>query len=123
MKGRCLNETDAAFGDYGGRGIRICDRWMSFENFYADMGDCPSGYSIERIDVNGNYEPKNCTWIPRNKQPRNTRATRFNEAEILSIRYRLRNGVSTSVLAKEYGTTGGHIRQIRANEIWKGIAV
>lgn len=77
MKGRCLRSTHTAYPDYGGRGIGICDRWKeSFENFHADMGDPPGpGYSIERNDVNGNYEPGNCKWATVREQRRNTRST------------------------------------------------
>lgn len=77
MKGRCQTETNADYQHYGARGIKVCDRWQDFEAFYADMGDCPEGHSIERIDVDGNYEPGNCKWIPKTEQPRNTRRTRY----------------------------------------------
>lgn len=75
MKRRCLCETSANFHNYGGRGIKVCDRWMTFQNFYADMGERPPGFSLERVDVNGNYEPGNCKWIPLHEQKRNRRST------------------------------------------------
>lgn len=71
MKQRCLNQNAPRYPLYGGRGIKICDRWMSFEDFYADMGECQPGFSIERLNVNGNYEPSNCKWIPTHEQQRN----------------------------------------------------
>lgn len=78
MKGRCLRKTDTRFDDYGGRGIQICERWMSFQNFYADMGPRPSSrHSIDRIDVNGHYEPGNCRWATRKQQQRNMRSNRL----------------------------------------------
>lgn len=80
MRARVLNDTDKDFRKYGGRGITICDRWHSFENFFADMGERPAGTSIDRIDVNGNYEPGNCRWATpmvqtHNRRPRNIVAT------------------------------------------------
>jgi hypothetical protein len=56
--------------------VSVCSRWISFEAFAADMGECPTGYSLERKDPLGNYEASNCCWIPRNQQPKNTRRTK-----------------------------------------------
>jgi hypothetical protein len=55
MKQRCDNPNRKCYKDYGSRGIKVCDRWDSFENFIKDMGERPKGYSIDRIDLNGNY--------------------------------------------------------------------
>lgn len=76
MKQRCQNPKSKEFIYYGGRGIRVCDSWKSFKNFYASMGEMPEGSSIERIDVNGDYKPENCKWISRKLQSRNTRITK-----------------------------------------------
>lgn len=72
---RCTNPNATKFAEYGGRGIAICDRWRnSFEAFLADMGERPgSGFSIDRIDNDGNYEPGNCRWATDDIQSTNKR--------------------------------------------------
>lgn len=78
MKRRCLNSKSKAYPLYGGRGITICDRWVnSLETFLKDMGPCPEGYTLERKNNDGNYEPNNCVWGTRTAQANNRRSSRF----------------------------------------------
>ena len=73
MHRRCYDITCSRYKDYGGRGIEICARWHEFKNFLEDMGKRPTGFSIDRINVNGNYEPKNCRWVSINDNANNKR--------------------------------------------------
>ena len=80
MKSRCSNKNATSYKDYGGRGIKFCEGWKSFEVFYRDMGSSHfKGATIEREDVNGNYQKDNCKWIPRIEQSKNTRSNVYIE--------------------------------------------
>jgi hypothetical protein len=79
MVKRCTWKNHEHYKSYGGRGITVCADWLSFEGFYASMGERPEGMSIERDNVNGNYEPGNCRWIPLPDQHHNKRNTIYVE--------------------------------------------
>lgn len=74
MKARCMNVNHAHYDNYGGRGIVICDQWMSFENFHKDMGERPIGTTLDRIESDGNYELSNCRWASWHTQRINRRS-------------------------------------------------
>jgi len=73
MLARCRNHNNKAFDNYGGRGIKVCDEWHYFKNFYGDMGDPPPKHTLERVDNDGDYTLKNCKWATRKEQLMNRR--------------------------------------------------
>lgn len=104
MRTRCLNPRDEHWENYGGRGITICKRWMdSFENFLSDMGIRPHGRTLDRININGNYEPENCRWSTPTEQSRNQRRNRvvsFNGETMCISAWGEKLGISHSAVTK-----------------------
>lgn len=100
MRGRCTNPRLENYKDYGARGISVCERWSTFEAFFADMGTAPPGSQLDRVDVNGNYEPSNCRWttpkVNNNNKPSNVyveykgqRMTLMQLSELTGVAYHL----------------------------------
>jgi hypothetical protein len=100
---RCTNPNSSSYKNYGGRGIRVCKRWMEcFTNFYEDMGEKPEGKTLDRIDNNGNYNKKNCRWATSFEQSWNRRNTIkvgdiFNTYEVVKIDYETKEVTSRCI--------------------------
>lgn len=86
MINRCFNPENKGYEYYGKRGITVCDEWRVFENFLVDMGQPEPHQSIDRIDNNGNYEPKNCRWATNSQQMKNNSRTRLTDEIVKQIR-------------------------------------
>ena len=115
MKGRCLRKTHPKYGRYGGRGISICKEWMDFKGFleWALNNGWKEGYSIDRIDNNGNYCPENCRWVSVSENSRKKSTTKIDIITAQEIRSRINEDWYS--LAKEYGCTHGNIWFIMNN--------
>lgn len=107
MRNRCNNPKTPRYKDYGGRGITICKRWNKFENFLADMGECPDGMSIDRVNNNKGYSPSNCKWSTTSEQASNTRNTIKVKGKTL-VQLAKETGISYSTLYDRY-CRGAHL--------------
>jgi hypothetical protein len=105
MLSRCTNPKVKCYERYGGRGITVDEKWRSFEQFYADMGDRPESKTLDRIDTNGPYSKKNCRWATVAEQNRNTRRTQLvtfrNETKCLKD-WAAEQGIAYNTLRKRY---------------------
>ncbi len=137
MKVRCLNPNKDNYEYYGGRGIKICDRWLDldngYKNFLDDMGYRPEGTTLDRIDVNGNYEPDNCRWATNSEQIRNQRRyshiERYTNEQWGDIQKDYVDNKLTydevskkySVYIKECNKRFGGIKKIENQKLWETI--
>ena len=99
---RCLNKNSTIYKHYGGRGIKICDRWLKFENFYSDMGKKPNGLTIERKDNSLDYQPDNCIWTTQTEQNRNRRIFKTNKTGVTGIHFYAKTNKYIAEITKDY---------------------
>ncbi|MDE1918965.1 MAG: hypothetical protein KGH96_23200 [Sphingomonadales bacterium] len=119
-KKRCYNPANKRYAEYGGRGIGMCEEWRgSFDAFLRDMGEVPQGFTLERIDVNRSYEPGNCAWVPKEEQPRNTRANVATWESVREIRFKHAAGHDKKALASAYGMSVSNVKMIVSGATWK----
>ena len=108
MRDRCLNPKNAKYHRYGGRGIKICERWMEFAAFAADMGEPPKGLTLDRIDTDGDYTPDNCRWANYVTQNRN----RYDNVKLTAR--------GQTLCITEWERLSGNSRQTISRRIAKG---
>jgi hypothetical protein len=124
MLRRCEDEESTSYERYGARGITVCDRWSDpidgFDNFLADMGPRPEGFTLDRIDYDGNYEPLNCRWADWDTQQRNRRDTKIKGEDIPTIVGLKAEGLSHAKIAKIFNcgtsTVSGLFIKLRKHE-------
>jgi hypothetical protein len=115
MRRRCRPGSRSGYAE---RGISICARWDSFENFLADMGERPPGKTLDRIDNNGNYEPGNCQWATLDQQNRNRRGNRLTPESVVWIR-EMGGQMTQQQMADILGVHRSLIFQVLNDRIWK----
>lgn len=115
MKSRCHNAKAANYARYGGRGIKVCNRWLnSFENFYADMGDKPSDkYSLDRINSSKGYNPSNCRWATSKEQSSHLKNNRFIKFKGKKITY----SEAARVIGVDWHTIDYRVKQGRKIDV------
>jgi hypothetical protein len=120
MRNRCLNPNNPGYVNYGGRGVTVCKRWKKIKNFIEDMGPHPGrGWSLDRINVNGNYIPSNCRWTTSVQQGQNTRRTKLSQDIVAAIRASPYAYGDKVKLAKKLNITYDYLFKVLNKRKWK----
>ena len=119
MINRCTNEEHDSYGSYGGRGISVCDRWLDpehgFDSFVKDMGKRPAGFTLDRIDNDGNYAPENCRWADAVTQQRNTRYAKLKAEDVVNALRLIDGGMTQRAVARLYKCSAPSIHRLVKN--------
>ncbi len=119
MRRRCYDEKSTPYPYYGARGIAVCDRWRDdFAAFFADMGTCPEGMTLDRIDNAKGYEPDNCRWATRTQQNQNSSCAKLTFAIADEMRALKANGVRTKDIAARYGVNKATVERVLNGQRW-----
>ena len=121
MLQRCTNPRDLGWTNYGGRGIKVCDEWLTIEGFVRDMGLRPVGMSLDRIDTDGNYEPGNCRWATVTEQNRNRTYNVVNPEKLAVIRCDLAAGLSQKEAADRHWVSQSTVSRASRGVTWGGM--
>lgn len=118
MKQRCVNKNHKQYKYYGGRSIKVCDRWLIFENFYADMGEKLENKTLERVNNNGDYSPRNCRWASSKEQAANRRNTKLSVDDAKAIRDLHKKGLFDREIAVKYNVSRSLINKVVNQKVW-----
>jgi hypothetical protein len=128
MKNRCTDPKATGYPRYGGAGVSVCERWTSFLNFLADMGERPPTTTLGRCGDKGNYEPGNCEWQTRKQQAKSGSSNgkaKLTEEQVLCVRSlyqpKARRGCSAKNMANDLGVSFGTVDSIVRHATWRHI--
>lgn len=118
MRQRCMNPRNDKYQWYGGRGISICQRWMEYQNFLADMGERPAGTTLDRIDNDGPYSPENCRWATQTEQTRKQKKNVLSEELADKMRTDRAAGMTFKQLGEKYGVDKTTAHRCCTRQTW-----